>query len=192
MALGLLVASVVSACGLIPCVERRDQSGLLLICQERPADLPEELKGASSFAWSLAEEHPDDLGFPWANPETKELELRVTGPGGEAAAREWIAGNAKRTGGGKTMDLPRPQVPVKLVPATRSFRQLTDIQHGSVPATDLPDGDAIYMTGPDLRRNATVITIDRLSAALLRSLASRYGTEAIVIRVEPNRPRFGY
>jgi hypothetical protein len=90
------------------------------------------------------------------------------------------------------MDLPKPQVPVKLVPADRSFRQLTDIQNGSIPATDLPDGDAIYMTGPDARRNTTVITVDRLSEPLLRALASRYGKDAIVIQVEPNRPRFGY
>jgi hypothetical protein len=176
-------------------VEHRDESGLLLVCPERLEqfkDMSAELKAAASFAWNIAEDHPNDLGYPWANPETKELELRITGPGGEAAAREWIAGNAKRSGAGKTMDLPKPQVPVKLVPADRSFRQLTDIQNGSIPATDLPDGDAIYMTGPDARRNTTVITVDRLSEPLLRALASRYGKDAIVIQVEPNRPRFGY
>src|SRR4051812_27002033 len=104
LVLGLLAASFVSACSLFPCAERRDDSGLLLVCQEgldQLKDMPEELKAAASFAWNLAEDHPDDLGYPWANPETKELELRVTGPGGDAAAREWIAGNAKRTGAGK-------------------------------------------------------------------------------------------
>jgi hypothetical protein len=195
LALGFLASSLLGACSLIPCVERRHESGLLLVCPEqlqRLADMPEQLKAAASVAWSVAEQHPDDLGFPWANPDTKELELRITGPRGEDAAREWIAGNAKRSGAGKTLDLPRPEVPVKLVSADRSFRQLTDIQHGSIPATDLPDGDAIYQTGPDARRNATVITIDRLSGPLLRALASRYGTDAIVISLEPNRPRIGY
>ena len=56
-----------------------------------------------------------------------------------------------------------------------------------MPAKDLPDGDAIWMTGPDARRNVTVITIDRLSDALLRALAARYGISAIVIRVDPKR-----
>lgn len=111
----------------------------------------------------------------------------MTSPHGEAAAREWIAGNAKRMGS-KPRDLRKPEVPVKFTTVDRSFRLLTGIQHGSVPATDLPDGDAIYMTGPDPMRNGTVITIDRLSDPLLRALASRYGTSAIVIRVDPNRP----
>jgi hypothetical protein len=34
--------------------------------------------------------------------------------------------------------------------------------------------------------------VDRLSDLLLRALASRYGTSAIVIRLEPNRPRVGH
>lgn len=151
-------------------------------------DMPEPLKAAASFAWDLADANPDDFGYPWPNPDTRELEVRVTSPRGEAAAREWIAGNAKRTGSKPPLEIRKPEVPVKFTTVDRSFRLLTGIQHGSVPATDLPDGDAIYMTGPDRMRNATVITIDRLSDLLLRALASRYGTSAIVIRVEPNRP----
>jgi hypothetical protein len=192
---GFLVSALLGACSLFPCVERRDQSGLLLVCPERMeqyANMSEELKGASSFAWSLAEVHPDDLGYPWANPDTRELELRIAGPGGETAVREWMAGNAMKSGGGKTMVLPPPAVPVKLVTADRSFRQLQELQNRIVPPKDLPDGDAIYQTGPDARRNATLITVDRQSAALLSALASRYGTEAIVISVDPNRPRIGY
>lgn len=185
-----VIASVLSACSLVPCVERRHTSGLLVVCPELVKDMPEELKGAASFAWDLAEEHPDAFGFPWPNADTGEIELRMTAPSGEAIAREWIAGDAKRTGL-KPTDIPRPEVPVKFTTADRSFRHLTDVQHGSVPATGLPDGDAIWMTGPDRRRNAIVITMDRLSDPLLHALASRYGTAAIVIRVEPN-PRFGY
>ena len=154
--------------------------------------MSEELKSAASFGWSLAEDHPDALGFPWANPDTGELEMRITDPSGEAIVRSWIAAGAARTTT-KPGTLPRPQVTVKLVTADRSFRQLIDIQNGSVPATDLPDGDAVYETGPDTRRNAIVITVDRLSDPLLRALAARYGTSAIVIRVDPNRPAFtGY
>lgn len=192
LTVGIFVASLFGACSLIPslipCVERRHESGLLLVCREQFKDMPEELKGAASWGWVLAEDHPDDLGYPWPNPDTKELEFRVLGPRGEAAVREWMAGNATKLGP-KPMDLPRPQVPIKFVAVDRSFRQLQDIQHGVVPPKDLPDGDAIYKIHPDTRRNATVITMDRLSDPLLRALASRYGTAAIVIRVDPDRPR---
>ena len=192
--LRLAVATVVVAAPLLsscsfPCNERRNESGLLLVCPDEIKDMPEELKAAASFAWDLAEDHPDAFGFPWPNADAGTLEVRLTDPSGEAVVREWLAGNAKRKGF-KPTDLPRPQVPVKVASVDRSFRQLTDIQHGSVPATDLPDGDAIYMTGPDRKRNAVVITIDRLSDPLLRALASRYGTSAIVIRLDPSRPRF--
>lgn len=191
LAIALLVASAISSCSLNPCVERRHDSGLLLVCPEQVPDMPEQLKAAASFAWDLAESNPDALGYPWPNAKTGELEVRVTSAAGEAAAREWIAGNAKRSGP-KPANIPRPEVPVKFATVDRSFRQLSEIQHGSVPATDLPDGDAIYETGPDRGRNAVVITVDRLSDRLLQALTSRYGTSAIVIRLEPNRPRTGY
>lgn len=187
----VFLASILSGCSLIPCVERRHETGLLLVCPERIRDMPEELKAAASFAWEVAEDHPEDLGYPWPDPEAKALEVRVVSPRGEAAVREWMAGGAKRLGL-KPRELPRPEVRIRFVTVDRSFRQLTDIQHGSVPARDLPDGDAIYMVGPDRRRNATEITVDRLSDPLLRALAARYGTAAIVIRVEPDRPRPGY
>lgn len=195
LTLALVAATLLGACSLIssviPCVERPHETGLLLVCDEQFKDMPEELKGAASWGWVLAEDHPDDLGYPWPNPDAKELEFRVLGPRGEAAVRDWMAGNATKLGP-KPMDLPRPQVPIKFVVVDRSFRQLQDIQHGVVPPKDLPDGDAIYTIHPDTRRNATVITIERLSDPLLRALAARYGTAAIVIRIDPNRRWTGY
>lgn len=80
LAIVFAVASVLSACSLIPCAERRHDSGLLLVCPEPIevyASMPEHLKGAASWAWRLAEENPDDLGYPWPDPATLELELRV-------------------------------------------------------------------------------------------------------------------
>jgi hypothetical protein len=191
LAIMLMVSAVSSACAPALCVERRHDSGLLLVCPETVPDMPEALKAAASFGWGVAEDHPDALGYPWPNPATGQLEMRLVDPRGEAAVREWIAGTASRAGP-KPMDVPRPQVPVTLVPSDRSFRRLTDIQHDATRTGDLPDGNAIYQTGPDTRRNATVITIDRLSGQLLRALVARYGTEAIVIRVDPARPNFGY
>lgn len=184
-AIAFAAMSPSSACSSVPCLDRRHDTGLLLVCPEQTKDVPEAFKAAASDATLLAEEHPDDFGYPWTNADAREVEVRVTGPRGEAAAVEWIGGDAKLTSGRPT-DIPRPSVSVKLVTVDRSVRRLTEIQHGSIPASDLPDGDAIWSTGPDLRRNATFITIDHLSEPLLRALASRYGTSAIVIRVEPN------
>jgi hypothetical protein len=184
LVLALVLAPIVSSCSLLPCVERRHASGLLLVCAEPVREVPGSLARASSIAWSLAEEHPNEFGFPWPDPDTGRLELRVTGPQAQPFVDEWIAGNAMRGTGEKAMTLPRPEVPVKLVTVDRSFRQLIDIQNGSVPAKDLPDGELIWMTGPDWMRNAIVIGVDHESDALLRALAAKYGTSAIVIRIE--------
>lgn len=178
-------------CSFLPCMERRHDSGLALVCADRIPDPPEALKAAASFGRDLAEDHPDTLGFPWADPATGELEMRITDPSGEAIVRDWIDHGAARTTV-KPGTLPKPAAPVRLVASDRSFRQLIDIQNGVVPATGFPDGDAIYQVGPDAKRNAIVITVDRLSDPLLRALAARYGTTAIVIRVDPDRPVTGY
>jgi hypothetical protein len=188
--ISLVVASVISGCSLLPCIEQRHASGLLVVCPESFRDMPEELKGAASFAWELAEENPDAFGLPWPDPDSGAIEVRIASPNGEALAREWMAGNAVRKGPKPTAIRP-PEVPVTFTTVDRSFRRLTDIQHGSVPAKGLPDGDAIFSTGTDARRNVAVITVDRLSDPLLRALAARYGTAALVIRVEPN-PHAGY
>lgn len=191
IALAFAVTSILASCSMLPCVERRHDSGLLLVCQEPLTGTSESLSAASAYAWELAEQHPDAFGFPWANAATGELELRVTGPTADPFVREWTAGRATRGTGEKTLPLPPPEVPVKLVTVDRSFRTLTDLQHGVVPPKDLPDGDLIWMTAPDQRRNAIVIGVDHVSDALLRGLAARYGTAAIVIQIERN-PRFGY
>lgn len=117
--------------------------------------------------------------------------MRIREASAETVARSWIAGQARRTGP-KPIDIPRPQIPVRFATVDRSFRALQEIQHGVVPPKDLPDGDAIYMTGADRRRNAVVITVDRMSDRLLRALADRYGTSAIVIQVDPARPSIRY
>lgn len=189
--LAFAATSLLASCSMLPCAERRHESGLLLVCQESFTDTSESLKAAWAFAWELAEQHPDAFGFPWANAATGELELRVTGPAADPFVREWPAGRATRGTGEKTLPLPAPEVPIRLVTVDRSFRTLVDLQHGAVPPKDLPDGALIWMTAPDQRRNAIVIGVDHVSDALLHALAERYGTAAVVVRIERN-PRAGY
>jgi hypothetical protein len=191
LAIGFVLAAVLSSCALLPCVERAHDSGVLLVCAEPIRDMPESLKAASSFAYELASQHPDEFGYPWADPDTGELVLRVTGAAADPFVRAWTTGTATRGTGDKTLPLPRPEVAVKLVTVDRSFRQLEAIKDGAVPPRGLPDGDLIWQTAPDARRNAVAISIDHLSDALVRALAAKYGTAAIVIRVERN-PHIGY
>jgi hypothetical protein len=188
LTLALFVSLLTSACSLLPCVERRDASGLLIVCADRIRDMPEALKAAGSFAWELAEAHPDVFGYPWADPDTGAVELRVTGSGADAFIGEWLAGTATRGTGDKTLALPRPEVPVRRATVDRSVRQLTEIMNAVTPPKGLPDADVVWMAGPDLRRNAIVVGIDHESDALLRALAARYGTSAIVIHIE-RRPQ---
>lgn len=193
--LAIVVAPLLAACSLTPCVERRHESGLLIVCPEpvEPyAAMPEEIKAAASSAWAVADDNPDDLGYPWADPATNDLEIRVVRPRGEAVVRDWMAGNAVKFGP-KAHAIPPPSARVTFVATDRSIRQLQEIQHSLAPPKDLPDGDAVFMTGPDRRRNATVIGVDRLSDRLMRALAARYGTSAIVIHYDPDpaRPRIG-
>ena len=114
------------------------------------------------------------------------VELRVTGPQAEPFIAEWEAGRATRSGPAKTVTLPRPEVPLRRVTVDRSVRELSSLMNGLVPPKGLPDGELIFADGPDLRRNAIVVTIDHQSDALLRALADRYGTAAIVIHIAPN------
>jgi hypothetical protein len=199
--LAVLALLVVSSCGgglrsAGPCFERVHASGIALVCAEDIGPwgtAAEEIKSASSFAWTLAEANPDVFGYPTMDFAKGELVLRIVRPEGEGIARAWIASGAEIPTWKETRILPRPLVPVRLESATRSFAQLAQIQHDIGPnLAHLPDSNAIYQSAPDNRRNATRYVIDRESDALLRALSARYGTEALVVEVNPARPTWTY
>ncbi len=189
LAFGVLVSMTLASCSFFPCFERRHASGLLITCEDRVPDMPSELRDAGALAWSLADEHPDAFGYPWSDPSTGEVEIRVTGPEAEPFIQQWLAGNATRGSGEKTLPIPPPKVPLRRVATDRSLHALIDLQHGLLPPRGLPDGDLIYQAGPDLRRNVVMVWIDHESDPLLRALAATYGTAALVIRLAPN-PHF--
>src|SRR5205823_12250754 len=102
----------------------------LVVCDETPRDMPEALRSAGSFAWELADEHPDAFGLPWADPDTGAVELRVVGPVAEPFILAWQAGTATRGGpGGKTRTLPRPEVPLRRVTVHRTVAALTSLMN---------------------------------------------------------------
>ena len=197
--LAVCVVLIATSCGglsrLLPCSERRHASGIAIVCREdiTPwANATEDLKGTHSFAMELALAYPDSFGYPVPDFEQRQVVLRIVRPDAEIVARRWLAsGIDLQEAFGKVRSLPRPMVPLRFETATRSVKQLEGIKDDIGPnLRDLPDADAICQSGPDVRRNATRFTIDRESDALLRALAQRYGTEALVVEIDPARPDF--
>ena len=197
--LAVCVVLIATSCGglsrLLPCSERRHASGIAIVCREdiTPwANATEDLKGTHSFAMELALAYPDSFGYPVPDFEQRQVVLRIVRPDAETVARRWLAsGIDLQEAFGKVRSLPRPMVPLRFETATRSVKQLEGIKDDIGPnLRDLPDADAICQSGPDVRRNATRFTIDRESDALLRALAQRYGTEALVVEIDPARPDF--
>lgn len=175
-----------------PRPEARHASGLAL-----PTPLPrcygapvyEPLNKASSDASLLAESHPHDFAHPWADHVKRELVVSVTGATGEGLARSWISSGATYTAPsvGKSTFLPQPAVAVRIRTVTRSYAQLAKLMDDIIDATraGLPDGSAIRSIGPDAEYDRVFIEVQHLSDALATALASRFGTEAIAVRVDP-------
>jgi hypothetical protein len=194
LGLAILLLLAATSCDisqrLFPCVERQHPSGLTIVCAENIEtwkDVSEDFKGAFSFARELAEFYPHSFGYPAADLSTQEVTLRIVLPDGERLARSWIASGAELPLAKATRTIPRPTVPTHLEPATHSFAQLRKIQDDLGPnLAGLPDASAIYQSSADLHRNAVRFTIDHESDALLRALAARYGTEALLVEIAPN------
>ncbi len=175
-----------------PRPEARHASGIALAtplprCFGAPVYEP--LNKARSDASLLAESHPNDFGYPWADHVRRELIISVTGPDGEALARDWIASGATYTAPSvaKSPVLPQPLVSVRIRTVARSYAQLGKLMDDIIDATraGLPDHNAIRSVGPDGEHDRVVIEVQYLTDALATALASRFGTEAIAIRVDP-------
>jgi len=173
-----------------PRPEARHASGLAL-----PTPIPrcfgpsidEPLAIAYSSARSLAESHPRDFGHPWADRARGELVISVIGPTGEALARAWMASGATYASGTKETLLARPTVPVRFRTVTRSFAQLAQLEDDIVAALRaglLPDS-SVRSFGVDDEYDRIVMDVQYLSDAFASALVSRFGTEAIAVRVDP-------
>ena len=152
---------------------------------------PEGLKKAWAAALSLAEHNdPDGLGYPWVDQTSGAVVISVVNPAGRAAVDLWRAAGAQAKGP-KTASIPRPDVAVATRNAKFSYAQLQSIMDNAtrLVVAGVPDADAIWATGPDFENNRIIITVDRQSPRLFAALAALYGTEAIAVRVDPNRER---
>src|SRR5919201_7123845 len=148
-------------------------TGLALVGANYQQAPPSEAAATAwSDAWEFAQAHPDDFGFPWADPRTGVLWLSAATPRGATLAAAWFP----RAG-------PALEVPRRIRNVRFSVARLSEIQNGSIGRdSGLPERDAvIWMNAPDFEHNCIVLTLDHLSAPLLRALADRYAPEAVLI-----------
>jgi hypothetical protein len=140
--------------------------------------MTERLDRSYNQARILSEQFRGDFGYPWLHSQTEEVVLRAANARGDALARAWI-----QTG---------TEVVFRLERVDHSIEQLERIKDAVGPGlTDVPGSNRIFSSEPDAEHNRIIYTADRVSDALLRALAARFGTEAVAVRIEPN-PRFGY
>lgn len=78
-------------------------------------------------------------------------------------------------------------MPVRVRQVSTSYRQLEDIKLDAtrLVRAGLPDADLIYEAAPDWEQNRVVLTLSRYSDRLITALATRYGSNAVAVRVEP-------
>jgi hypothetical protein len=69
------------------------------------------------------------------------------------------------------------------------LRSIADLDRIAFEVTQLrgsvPDGDLIFRTEPDELNNRIIVTITSISDRLLEEIATRFGTDAVAVRVDP-------
>jgi len=150
------------------------------------------LRKAWSDSFTLAQEaEPDLLGYPWADRKSGELVVSIADPRGVEIIQQWVRSGLQvpspKPGGPFTIDLPRPEVPVRIVSVQHSIRGLERIMDG---VTDLiragvPGADRIYSVGADYEHDRVIIVTDRLNDQLLEVIAARFGVDVIAVRIDP-------
>jgi hypothetical protein len=138
--------------------------------------MTERLDRSYNQARILSDQYPGDFGYPWLHSQTEEVVLRAATARGDELARAWI-----QTG---------TEVVFRLERVEHSIAQLQLVLDAMGPGLkDVPGANRIFQGGPDHERNRIVFSTDRVSDAMLRALAARFGTEALAVRIEPN-PHF--
>jgi hypothetical protein len=178
--------------------EHRHRTGIVLLgpidldAISRMDPLSDPLRKAWNDAFTLAQEgHPDLFGYPWADRTSGELVIAVASPTGEAMARQWMQSGLQvgspKPGGPFTIDLPAPQVPVRISSA-RSITELRQVMDGVIDMTrsGVPGAGRIYSAGPDPEHDRIIVETDRVDDQLLEAIVSRFGVDVIAVRVNPN------
>lgn len=142
--------------------------------QVQPGQAGEDVLHALDRAYQFAQAHPDDIGYPWIEPSSKELVLSAVTPQG----RDLLESEAASLG-----------VASRIRDVDHSIGQLQQIQEAvtHLNAEGVADAQLIFATYPDQRDNRIVISMSARSADLIEALARRFGADAIAILIDPTR-----
>ncbi len=161
--------------------ETLDPSGIALVGPVPYQVSPKNEQQAIAFAQAerLAKKNPNDMGYPWLDEATGTLELSAVNDSGKLAAGT-ADGDAQISG-----------LVHKATTAHASIAQLDRISDAvtRLHAEGVPHSDLIYMTEPDQQHNRIIITVSGLNEELMSSLASRFGTSLIAVRVKGPQPQ---
>lgn len=137
----------------------------------------------------IAENNPDDYGYPWPDNASGQLVVSVVNDRAAGGVRQWQQQGLTVTHGLKAAHAAQPTVPLRVRVVKYSYAQLERIKDDAASLVDagVPDATSIWRTGPDWENNRVIITVDRQSGALLGALAQRFDPETIAVRVDPNR-----
>jgi hypothetical protein len=97
-----------------------------------------------------------------------------------------------KPGGPFTIDLPRPEVTVRIRFVQHSIRDLDRVIDGVIDLVRarVSGADRIYSAGPDPEHDRVIIVTDRLNDELLEAIAARFGVAVIAVRVDPSATSF--
>jgi hypothetical protein len=152
-------------------------SGIEVVGPEvhQPDPASEDQAVAFSTAWQFAMDNPDDFGYPWLDTATGALELTAVSEQARTLAVEELAPLLG-------------DVSYSIRNVALSYAQLEEIKDAVtyLAAEGVDGAELVWQTEPDFRNNRIIVTMSELHDGLLIELASRYGAQAVAVRVEPN------
>jgi hypothetical protein len=142
--------------------------------QVQAAPRTEVGKLAFDAALRFAMAHPDDVGYPWIDPDATELLVSAATPKGRTLLQTQFMGGSLA-------------IATQIRDVKYSYTQLQQIQDDVtfLASQGVANADLIYQTGPDQRDDLALITISRSDPPLVAELARLYGADAIAVRIRP-------
>ncbi len=161
--------------------DARHASGLALAPRRGPchASIDDRLGLAYDRAYRFAQEHADDLGYPWDDRGNLTLVVSVVTLRGRVLAEQW-------SGLGW-------EVPIRTRVVTRSFAELERIKDDAIEIArmGLPGSEYIRLTMGDSEHNRVIVGVQRLTDEVAAAIVARYGTEAVAVQIDPGYGLFG-
>ena len=139
----------------------------------------EPLALAFDRAYRFAEQHPDDLGYPWDDRGNRTLVVSAATLNGRLLLEQWSALGW--------------DVPIRIRTVTRSFRELEQVKDDLIELARarIPGAQYIGMTAGDWERNRVFLGAARITDEVAAAIVTRYGTDVVALLIGPQFGPFG-